>query len=157
MPPTDLGPAGLSGLYRDMGQAWHWNDRDAWDQIRMQEYLLRADTHIYAAVDESADIPSRDAGLLELVQHDDGSVEIVYLGLMPAWIGRGLGGWLVEQVVRSAFALGASRVWLHTCTLDAPAALPNYLARGFTVERSETYHVTRSTSDTNPGRGSAAA
>jgi len=31
-----------------------------------------------------------------------------------------------------AWAWGAAYVWLHTCTLDAPAALPNYLARGFT-------------------------
>ncbi len=28
-------------------------------------------------------------------------------------------------------------VWLHTCTLDGPAALPNYLARGLVPYRSE--------------------
>jgi hypothetical protein len=50
-----------------------------------------------------------------------------------------LGAWLVSEAVNRAFALGVARVWLHTCTLDAPAALPNYVARGFTVERSETY------------------
>ncbi len=33
------------------------------------------------------------------------------------------------------------RVWLHTCTLDHPNALPNYLARGFTPYRTETYEV----------------
>jgi len=35
--------------------------------------------------------------------------------------------------------MGATRVWLHTCTLDGPAALPNYLARGFVATRRETY------------------
>jgi hypothetical protein len=28
---------------------------------------------------------------------------------------------------------------LNTCTLDAPQALPNYLARGFTIEREDQY------------------
>ena len=30
-------------------------------------------------------------------------------------------------------------VWLHTNTMDHPAALPNYLKRGFTAFHSETY------------------
>jgi hypothetical protein len=30
-------------------------------------------------------------------------------------------------------------VWLHTCTLDHPAALPNYLKRGFRSTRQEEY------------------
>jgi hypothetical protein len=33
--------------------------------------------------------------------------------------------------------MGASRVWLHTCTLDSPRALPAYQARGFVPFRSE--------------------
>ena len=33
--------------------------------------------------------------------------------------------------------LGARRVWLHTCTLDNPAALPNYLKRGFVPVKTE--------------------
>jgi len=35
-------------------------------------------------------------------------------------------------------AAGASRVWVHTCTLDHPGALPNYIARGFRVYKEET-------------------
>ena len=38
-----------------------------------------------------------------------------------------------------AWELGANRVWLHTCTLDSPRALPNYRARGFREFRRETY------------------
>jgi GNAT superfamily N-acetyltransferase len=66
-------------------------------------------------------------------------VEIAYLGLDRRAFGRGLGGWLVTEAARTAFAWGATRVWLHTCTLDSPAALPNYLARGFSIEKTETY------------------
>jgi hypothetical protein len=32
-------------------------------------------------------------------------------------------------------------VWLHTCTLDDPAALPNYRARGFRPYKQETYVI----------------
>ena len=32
-------------------------------------------------------------------------------------------------------------MWLHTCTLDSPAALPNYLAGGFDPVRTETYET----------------
>ena len=33
--------------------------------------------------------------------------------------------------------LGASRVWLHTCNLDSPKGLKNYVARGFEVYKVE--------------------
>ena len=72
---------------------------------------------------------------------EDGSVEIAYFGLMPGAIGRGLGKALLGCAVRDAWAMGATRVWLHTCTLDHPHALPNYLARGFRVYKTESYEV----------------
>jgi hypothetical protein len=33
-------------------------------------------------------------------------------------------------------------VILNTCTLDSPRALPNYLARGFTIVREDRYVTT---------------
>ena len=81
------------------------------------------------------------AGFFELQRHADGSVEIVYFGLTSAFFGKGLGKHLLTKAAESAWALGATRVWLHTCTLDSPAALPNYLARGFSPYRTETYEA----------------
>lgn len=94
--------------------------------------------------------------MVELSAHDDGSVEIVYLGLLPAYHGRGLGAWLLEQAVMLAWQQGANRIWLHTCSLDAPAALPNYLARGFHLERTEHYTVTLPAPTTSSAGGAAA-
>ena len=70
-------------------------------------------------------------------------MEIAYFGLVPAAIGRGLGRALLTAAVDAAWSLKPvpSRVWLHTCTLDHPAALRNYLARGFQVSRTEQYTV----------------
>jgi GNAT superfamily N-acetyltransferase len=65
----------------------------------------------------------------------------VYFGLVRAAQGAGLGRALLTHAVREAWAMDARRVWLHTCTLDAPTALPNYLARGFRVTGEERYTV----------------
>ena len=58
-------------------------------------------------------------------------VEVAYFGLLPRFIGQGLGGHLLTAAVERAWQRGAKRVWLHTCDLDHPAALPHYQARGF--------------------------
>ncbi len=71
----------------------------------------------------------------------DDSVEIAYFGLVPAELGRGLGKHLLSCAVRDAWALRPARVWLHTCTLDHPNALPNYAARGFVPYKTEEYDV----------------
>ena len=80
-------------------------------------------------------------GYFELKAHEDDSIEIAYFGLLPEFIGRGWGKYLLTRAVQSAWQLGPRRVWLHTCTLDHPAALPNYLKRGFRPVRQETYTV----------------
>jgi GNAT superfamily N-acetyltransferase len=131
-------------LYRQIGAPWHWHDRDAWEDHRLDAHLARSEVRVFrvaAAAPTNTPAPA-DAGFLELEKHADGSVEIAYIGLDRAWLGHGLGAWLVTQAVRTAFAWGATRVWLHTCTLDAPAALPNYRARGFIITGDEVYFTT---------------
>ena len=56
---------------------------------------------------------------------------------VPEAMGQGLGRWLLQRAIALAWATAPSRVILNTCTLDGPAALPNYLARGFTIVREE--------------------
>lgn len=130
-------------LYAQIGGPWHWHDRDALADDVLQAHLDRPAVRVFVVrlphEARHANTHTTAGGMLELEQHADGSVEIVYLGLDQRLMGRGLGAWLVTGAVREAFAWGASRVWLHTCTLDAPAALPNYLARGFVVIRTEQY------------------
>ncbi|MGH9312112.1 MAG: GNAT family N-acetyltransferase [Vicinamibacterales bacterium] len=84
------------------------------------------------------------AGYFELRMHPEPEVrtffvEIAYFGLLPAYLGRGLGKYLLSEAVARAWELHPARVWLHTSTLDHAAALPNYLARGFSIVRTEEY------------------
>ena len=122
-------------LYAEVGRRYHWVDRLSWtdEEQRARLALPGVSVHLLA-------VAGAPAGYFELERHDgDGSVEIAYFGLLPEFLGRGLGKYLLSEAVRAGFAQGAARVWLHTCTLDDPAALPNYLARGFEPFRSETY------------------
>jgi hypothetical protein len=48
---------------------------------------------------------------------------------------------MLTATVERAWEQGTSRVWLHTCTLDDPAALPNYIKRGFAPYKEEVYSV----------------
>ena len=124
-------------LYQAVGASWHWHDRDAWSDPRLAEHLAQPGVHVHVlTVDEET------AGYFELQRHDDGDVEIVYFGLVPRFIGRGLGGYLLTVAVEEAWRLGATSVWLHTCTLDHPAALANYRARGFEPYHTERYEAT---------------
>jgi GNAT superfamily N-acetyltransferase len=129
-------------LYRQIGAPWHWHDRDTWSDDSLAAHLARSDVQVFRVTADLGPEWPEAAGFLELERHGDGSVEIAYLGLDQRVLGRRLGGWLVVQAVETAFNWGANRVWLHTCTLDAAAALPNYLARGFRILRVETYCTT---------------
>jgi GNAT superfamily N-acetyltransferase len=130
-------PARYRFLYAAVGDAHHWRDRNAWSDDDLAGYLRRASVSVWVLA--RGDDP---LGYVELVRDDgDGSVEIAYFGLLPAAIGQGMGGAFLAEAVRRAWSLDATRVWLHTCTLDHPAALPNYLARGFRVTRTERYHT----------------
>ncbi|MCA0374798.1 MAG: GNAT family N-acetyltransferase [Gemmatimonadetes bacterium] len=126
-------------LYRDVGRVWGWVDRDAWSDERLAAHLDSGQVRIFAVDTDIAGLAHHAVGFLELHRHDDGAVEIAYLGLMPAAMGVGLGAWLVDAAVREAFAWGATHAWLTTCSLDAPHALANYLRRGFRPWRFDVY------------------
>ena len=124
-------------LYRAVGARWHWHDRDAWSDERLAAHLARPAVSVHVLT-----VDGETAGYFELERHEAGDVELVYFGLAERFIGRGLGGWLLTAAVDEAWRRDASSVWLHTCTLDHPAALANYRARGFTPYRSENYEAT---------------
>jgi GNAT superfamily N-acetyltransferase len=119
-------------LYTTVGARWWWYSRLSWDYGRWLTYLDRPDLETWVAF--SSGTP---AGYFELERQPDAAVEIVYFGLLPDFIGKGIGGALLTAAITRAWEMGAQRVWVHTCTLDHPQALPNYLARGFQIFRVE--------------------
>lgn len=121
-------------LYREVGRGFHWTDRLGWDDEAVARHLADPAVSLWLLTWEAA-----PAGYFELREQEDGSVEIAYFGLLQEYIGRGWGGHLLTRAVETAWQGRPTRVWLHTCTLDHPAALPNYLRRGFRPVREEVY------------------
>lgn len=114
-------------LYSAIGAQWRWRDRLLMSEKELQRALSRANTTVDVLYVEG--VP---AGYVELVR--DGDVtEVAYFGLRPAFIGRGLGRHLLSWGIAQAWSDGAARIWVHTCNLDAPFALENYIKRGFSV------------------------
>jgi GNAT superfamily N-acetyltransferase len=129
-------PSFFRYLYREVGRAYHWVDRLGWTDEQVRARLADPDVTLHLLTFEGS-----PAGYFELQKYPDGSVEVAYFGLLPEFLGQGLGKYLLTEAVLEAWALGASRVWLHTCTLDDPRALPNYRARGFRPFRTEVYET----------------
>ena len=123
-------------LYAEVGREYHWRARLSWTEEQFRAHLAGPSTIWLLTV---AGAP---AGYFELRAQEDRSVEIAELGVLGEFQGRGLGKFLLCRAIAEAWATRPSRVWLHTCTLDHPGALPNYLKRGFRKVREERYQVT---------------
>src|SRR6476661_979187 len=129
-----IGATEYRALYTVVGERWLWRDRLVWTDAELDRYLSSRDVHVW-----TLNVRGETAGYFELQRHPDDTVEVMYFGLVESFIGRGLGGWLLTRAVEEAFSMGARRLILNTCTLDSPHALPNYLARGFSIVREDRY------------------
>jgi len=125
-------------LYAEVGRDYHWVDRLAWSDHEIREHLAQAGLSVWLMSFRAA-----PAGYFELARGADESTEIAYFGLLPDFHGRGWGKHLLTVATEEAWKGGARRVWLHTCTLDHPGALPNYRARGFVPYKTENYWTER--------------
>jgi GNAT superfamily N-acetyltransferase len=134
-------------LYSEVGRLYHWIDRLPWTDEQIRAHLARPEITLWVMYSEGA-----PAGYFELERYEDGSVEIAYFGLMQEFLGRGLGKHLLTVAAEQAWSDGANRVWLHTCTLDDAAAMPNYLKRGFKAFKQETYFTTIAEEEQRLGR-----
>jgi prephenate dehydrogenase/GNAT superfamily N-acetyltransferase len=123
-------------LYTEVGRRYHWVDRLPWTDDQIRAYLDYPAVSLWLMTVRGA-----PAGYFELRRDADDGIEIVYFGLLEGFTGRGYGGLLLTAAVERAWEQGAARVWLHTCSLDHPAAIPNYLRRGFVVTRTEEYAI----------------
>jgi ribosomal protein S18 acetylase RimI-like enzyme len=156
-------------LYTAVGGDWWWTNRLGWTYDRWLAHLDRPSLQTWVGYVSGTpagyfelELQTGDAngtgGQREVAGDEGGSdVEIVQFGLLPRFVGRGLGAVLLTAATERAWAMGSGasgsggvrRVWLHTCTLDSPPALANYRARGFRVYRSETRP--RTLPETTPG------
>ena len=130
-------------LYFAVGEQWQWIDKRPWTDEQWKEYAAAPELRTFAAYYDDV-----LAGYYELrcesePDRQNTAVEIAYFGLLPDFIGRGLGGALLTSAIEEAWSpesirgIAPKRVWVHTCNRDHPQALANYQARGMIVYKIE--------------------
>lgn len=114
-------------LFRRVGGPWLWFSRLVMEEAALRRILDDARVEVYAATDAAG----IEIGMLELDLRAEATCELSYFGLVPELTGQGNGNWLMAQALNLAWRKGVERVWVHTCTLDHPAALGFYRRHGF--------------------------
>ena len=124
-------------FYKQVGKKHRWIDRLSWTDGKWINYISNKNLETYI-ISESDEL----AGFFELLYNPElKETEISYFGLLEEYIGKGIGGYALSVAIKKSFEKNIRRVWLHTCTLDHPNALKNYIARGMTVFKKENINI----------------
>jgi GNAT superfamily N-acetyltransferase len=123
----DPTPDRYRALFRLVGAPWLWFSRLTLDDEQLLAIVRDPKVELFAVQDGNG----RDVGMLELDFREPGSCELAFVGLVPDLSGLGHGKWLLAEAVSRGWRDGVSRVHVHTCTLDHPAALAAYRRAGF--------------------------
>ncbi|MEM7407002.1 MAG: GNAT family N-acetyltransferase [Pseudomonadota bacterium] len=124
-------------LYDRVGREWHWFERLKLDDAALGRLIGGSGVEINVLY-----VGGGPAGFAELDVGTGTDIEVAYFGLMSEFIGRGLGGYFLRWALHRAWQHKPARVWLHTCSMDHPHALPNYQKAGLTVYRKEHVVIT---------------
>lgn len=115
-------------LYETVGTPWAWFERREWSDAALAAELEKPTTEIFVLY--AGGVP---AGYFELNAAEARQTELSYFGLIPEFIGRRLGAFLLDAAIERAWSRPIGRLWVHTCTFDHPRALPLYQRAGFVV------------------------
>jgi ribosomal protein S18 acetylase RimI-like enzyme len=128
-PTTDL----CKFFYKEVGRDFFWRDRLKWSDQDWFEYINSNFFKLYILKHNNT-----LAGYYELLYDPKNfSMEISYFGIFKEFYGKRIGGYLLTDAILTSFNQKINKVWVHTCTLDHPNALKNYLARGMKVFKTE--------------------
>lgn len=108
-----------------VGRKWHWVKA-----LRLDDETLSEKIHAPGRDIRVFYLDGAPAGFFDLKMVGE-DVEIVFFGMMEHAIGRGLGRWFLGSAIEAAWSYGPAKVYLQTCTLDHPNALPLYQKMGF--------------------------
>lgn len=119
-------------LYDAVGKDYHWLSRRKLTDDQLSAILQVPSNEVHVLY-----VDGSPAGFAELDRSQPDNVELVQFGLLPNFIGQGLGTWFLQWTINTVWSYQPERFWLHTCTLDHPAALTVYQKAGFTLFKEE--------------------
>ena len=114
-------------LYDTVGSPYLWWERRELDDEALAAIVLDPKVEIHLL-----QVDGVPAGFAELDRRQPGEVELVYFGLVPEYVGQGLGITFLSKVVELAWQDDeVRRITVHACSTDHPRALLVYQRIGF--------------------------
>lgn len=120
-------------LYDAVGRDYVWEDMHKLDPGELSDWLANPDVALYTLM-----MKGWPQGFFVLDASAPKVTELSYFGLVPEAVGLGLGKYLLQTAILTAWSRqGIERLTVNTCTLDHPRALQTYQANGFVPVRRE--------------------
>ena len=124
-------------FYKQIGKKYRWTDRLVWTDLQWSNYVSNKNLETYVIKNDDDLV-----GYFELIYHTKkNETELAYLGLFEDYFGKGVGGYALSTAIVKSFEKKIKRIWVHTCTLDHPNAIKNYLARGMKIFKEENLNI----------------
>ena len=115
-------------LYDTVGEPWLWFERRMIGDAALAAQIHKPTIEIFVLY-----VRGVPAGFFELDTAAARETKLCYFGLIPDFIGRRLGPYLLQAAIDRAWSRPIDRFWLHTSTFDHPKALRVYQRAGFVV------------------------
>ena len=119
-------------LYRRIGEEWLWFSRSRLSDGELAALIRPPSAEIYAL-----ELDGRDEGVVHLDFAAPGQCELSLFGVTARLVGSGAGRFLMNRTLERAWSQATTRVWVHTCSFDHPAALAFYQRSGFRAFRRQ--------------------
>ncbi len=120
-------------LYNRVGEPWLWYERRLLADAELLPLIQNLKISIFVLY--SAGVP---AGFAELDARKAKAIELSNFGLMPEYMGKGLGRFFLDWVVDQAWDLEPERLLVSTSNFDHPKAVNVYQQAGFEPYEQET-------------------
>lgn len=113
-------------LFRRVGEPYLWFSRLIMPDDELRRIVGDERVEVYSVRSDRADI-----GLIELDFRQPYECELAFFGIVEKAVGSGTGRVMMNRALERAWSMPIRRFWVHTCTLDHPAAVSFYIRSGF--------------------------
>lgn len=119
-------------LYQSVGEEWLWYERNQMSDAQLESIIQHKKVQVFVLY-----VNGTPAGFSELDSRQKDEIELAYFGLIPEFIGRGLGSYFLRWTIEKAWVEEPKRLWVHSCNFDSPHAIAIYQKAGFTPYKRE--------------------
>lgn len=119
-------------IYKAVGRDYLWNYRPGQSRAEIAALLAAPETRLYLLYRGTETV-----GMAELDARDPKNVELVHFGLIPELLHQGIGSRFLQNILSLTWSAGPERIWLSTCGMDHPKAVPFYERAGFTLFKTK--------------------